>query len=148
MTKEVSITVPWPPSANVYWRTTQYGRLFPSKKAKEYIKLVESVVQSLGLQPMPEGVELEALYQVVYPADKRSRRRDLGNCEKVLSDALESAGVIPDDVQLHRIVLERMEPEGCGCVKVVIKEMHRKRGQELRGEDEEGGDMDWDVFGI
>lgn len=39
---------------------------------------------------------------------------DLGNCEKVLSDALNGV-VWADDKQLRRIVLERMEPDARGA---------------------------------
>jgi crossover junction endodeoxyribonuclease RusA len=140
---ELTLTLPWPPSANTYWRTTHHGRMYPSKRAKEYIQTVQSVVLSLRLKPLPADVELEALYRVTYPADKRSQKRDLGNCEKVLSDSLQSSGVLPDDNQLHRIVLERMPAEGDGRVEISLKTL-----QNPHDEDEGAEDMYVDVFGI
>jgi crossover junction endodeoxyribonuclease RusA len=139
----ITITLPWPPSANTYWRTTQHGRMYPSKKAKDYIQTVRSIIQNLMFQPFHPGQELIAEYRVVYPADKRSARRDLGNCEKVLSDALQAAGLIPDDNQLHRIVLERLPVDGDGRVEITLKTL-----QNPHSEDEGVEDMHVDVFGI
>ena len=44
---------------------------------------------------------------------------DLGNCEKVLSDALNGVAW-KDDKQLRRIVLERAEPDGVARVEATI----------------------------
>jgi crossover junction endodeoxyribonuclease RusA len=44
---------------------------------------------------------------------------DLGNCEKVLSDALNGIAWV-DDRKHRRILLERMEPDGEARVEVTI----------------------------
>jgi crossover junction endodeoxyribonuclease RusA len=51
---------------------------------------------------------------------------DLGNCEKVLSDALNGIAWL-DDKQLRRIVLERCEPDDRGArVEIEIDAVRRK----------------------
>lgn len=126
----IRLTVPYPPSANRYWRTTVIGRraqTYVSAEGKAYREDVAWRARALGVQPIAGRVALTVRLYPHRPQDWKRRQRkdpetwddtvqciDLGNCEKVLSDALNGVAWI-DDKQHRRIVLERMEPDDQGA---------------------------------
>lgn len=126
----IRLTVPYPPSANRYWRTTVIGRrvqTYVSAEGKAYREDVAWRARVLGVQPIAGRVALTVRLYPHRPQDWKRRQRkdpetwddtvqciDLGNCEKVLSDALNGVAWI-DDKQHRRIVLERMEPDDQGA---------------------------------
>lgn len=135
----ISITLPYPPSANRYWRTAVVcGRamVHPSAQAKAYKSGVLAIALSAGIRkPLDGRIELHVQLYPQRPLDwaKRAKRDpqtwdddvrciDLGNCEKVLSDALNGVAWV-DDRQHRRIVLERMEPDGDARVVVTIRQL-------------------------
>jgi len=142
----ITLILPPPVSSNRYWRPARIGEritIVPTKEAKDYRKAVAWLAASAGVRTPLQG-RLEMLVQL-YPhrpldADKRMRDHgdlwdddvrciDLGNCEKVLSDALQGSAIV-DDKQLWRINLERMEPDGEARVVVRISQLQpRQRAQ-------------------
>ena len=108
MEKEISITLPYPPSINRYYRTFR-GRILISKPGREYRKAVIELTSDVVWDW--EGrvaVKLE-----VYPPDRR--KRDLDNVQKPLLDALQHSGILEDDSlvdDLHTIRGKRMPPDG------------------------------------
>lgn len=126
----IQLSLPYPPSANRYWRqATIRGRavIYPSKEAKEYKATVSRLAKLAGIrQPHDGRIALTVRLFPNRPQDwaRRARRDpytwddtvqciDLGNCEKVLSDALNGVAWV-DDKKHRRIVLERMEPDDRG----------------------------------
>lgn len=126
----IALVLPYPPSSNRYWRqATIKGRavIFPSKEAKEYKAAVAALARAAGIRAPHAG--RTALTIRLYPSRpqdwaRRARRDpetwddtvqciDLGNCEKVLSDALNGVAWV-DDKKHRRIVLQRMEPDANG----------------------------------
>lgn len=117
-------------SSNKYWRPVRIGNhitIVPTKEAKEY----KATVKTLAMQAGVRNVLLGRLAMTIRlhphrPLDWAKRARldpdnwadtvrsiDLGNCEKVLSDALNMIAWT-DDSQLHSITLVRCEPDEHG----------------------------------
>lgn len=133
-----AVTLPYPVSANRYWRAVSMGprlAMVPTKEAKAYKAEVAWKAKQAGLRlPLDGRVTLLVRLYPERPQDwaKRARQQpdswddtvrciDLGNCEKVLSDALNGIAWV-DDKQLRRIVLERCEPDEQGArVEVEIE---------------------------
>ena len=107
------LTLPFPPSANRYWRTTRKGRVYKAEDARDYTHAVRSaeLVQRLPGGPPPLGpgrrVGLRAVFY--FP----SLRGDLDNRIKVLLDALQGVAYADDKqvFELHaRRELDRENP--------------------------------------
>lgn len=140
------LTLPYPISANRYWATrvikpkgthNYRAMTYVTKEAEDYRREVGAIASAAGLSSATPGrVVLHVQLYPNRPQDwaKRARKDpdtwddtvmciDLGNCEKVLSDALNGIAWA-DDKQLRRIVLERMEPDDKGArLEVVIEHL-------------------------
>lgn len=133
----IRLTLPIPPSSNRYWATRVMGRraiTYVTSEAKAYREDVAWRARLAGVQPIDGRVALTIHLYPHRPQDWAKRQRkapetwddtvraiDLGNCEKVLSDALNGVAWI-DDSQHRRIVLERMPPDERGArVEVEIE---------------------------
>lgn len=127
----IALTLPYPVSANRYWRAVSMGprlAMVPTKEAKAYKQDVAWRAKQAGLRvPVQGRMTLLVRLFPERPQDwaKRASKSpdswddsvrciDLGNCEKVLSDALNGIAWV-DDKQLRRIVLERCEPDDKGA---------------------------------
>lgn len=95
------LTLPYPPSANRYWRTFAYidkrsgkpkAAIFVSEEAKRYKKGIATLAGAMLKLTGPVG-----LRAWVY---RPLRRGDLGNRMKVLEDAMEGV-VYEDDEQIE-----------------------------------------------
>jgi crossover junction endodeoxyribonuclease RusA len=138
----IELVLPYPISANRYWAS----RVIKEKKtgkwmamtyvtpaAKEYRTAIRDIVKAAGIkQPLAGRYLLELQLFPDRPLDWRTRMRkfgevwddsvrciDLGNAEKVLSDALQGV-VIGDDSLARRMVLDRMEPDS-DPARVVVR---------------------------
>jgi crossover junction endodeoxyribonuclease RusA len=115
----MTITLPWPPSVNTYWRHPTTGKLagrhLISEQGRAYREAVRALVAEsrTGAITGPVRVEIEA-----YRPDKR--RRDLDNILKSLLDSLTYAGVWADDSQVVDLRIYWADTIG-GMVKVTIK---------------------------
>lgn len=138
--KSITLTLPYSISANRYWATRvvipKGGRplamTYVTPEAKEYKAAVLIIARAAGvIKPIPGRVELNIKLYPHRPLDYLKRMRqngaawddtvqciDLGNAEKVLSDALKDV-VMEDDKWIRRIVSERMEPDSGGARVVV-----------------------------
>mgnify|MGYP000973889570 CR=1 FL=1 len=131
----ITLTLPYPVSANRYWKAiTIPGRtmMAPTKEAVAYRKEVARIAMSAGLaKPFPWRVAVELDLYPHRPQDwaKRSARDpagwdddvrciDLGNAEKVLSDALQGI-VFEDDRWIWDLHKRRKEPDADGA-RVVL----------------------------
>lgn len=139
----IHLVLPYPISANRYWKAvTIPGRtmMAPSKEAKAYKADVARIAAAAGLaRPMLCRVEMWIRLFPARPQDWARRARldpsgwdddvrciDLGNCEKVLADALE--GIVYDnDRRIWRQHKERMEPDAKGArVELAIRAIPRR----------------------
>ena len=141
----IRLTLPIPPSSNRYWATRVMGRraiTYVTSEAKAYRDDVAWRARLAGVQPIKGRVALTVRLYPHRPKDWQKRQRkdpetwddsvqciDLGNAEKVLSDALNGVAWI-DDSQHRRIVLERMPPDDAGArVEVEIEDIATARAQ-------------------
>lgn len=112
-----TLTLPWPPSVNGYWRSVG-GRQIMSKKARAYRKTVVDLVEPSSW-PVFEATERLKVRYDVYPPDRR--KRDISNLLKGMEDALTHAFVWEDDEQVDDIRIVRQRSEGKpGRVEVTI----------------------------
>lgn len=144
MVGDILLVLPYPISANRYWRsfasrgTHRRGAVVTtvSKEAVSYKAAVRACVIERGLRA-PLTCRL-AMHIDLYPKRPKDWERrakadpagwddtvkciDLGNAEKVLSDALQGLVYI-DDKQIWHQVKRRMVPDGEGRVVVTIRPM-------------------------
>lgn len=130
-----TLTLPYPLSANRYWRPVNLGKhisIVPTSEAKAYKTRVAWLARAAGVRAPIEGrVELQVRLYPNRPQDWQSRQRkhgaawddtvrciDLDNANKVLLDALKGVAIV-DDAWVRRIVSERMEPDA-GDARVVV----------------------------
>jgi crossover junction endodeoxyribonuclease RusA len=111
--QRVTVTLPYPPSANRYWRTTRDGRTYVSAEAKQYKKDVAKVAGRANLTG-----ELR-LTMFVYRPRKTG---DLSNRIKVLEDALQGV-LFNDDKQISEIYAVRLDDKQNPRVEVTVEEI-------------------------
>lgn len=140
----IHLTLPYPISSNRYWAVRVIPRkpkplaiTYVTEEAKAYKAAVGHLAKAAGIRTPSTGrVGLHIKLFPHRPQDwaKRARKDpytwddtvqciDLGNCEKVLSDALNGVAWV-DDKKHRRILLERMEPDAKGArVELVIEHL-------------------------
>jgi len=130
----IVLTLPYPISANRYWRhgvVAGRAQTFVSKDAKDYRERVGWIAKANGVRsPLAGRLAVDLLLYPHRPLDYRTRMRkhgalwddtveciDLTNAEKVLMDALNGIA-FEDDKQVRRYTAQRMEPDekGARCI--------------------------------
>jgi len=103
----ISLTLPWPPSVNRYYRSISRGalagRVLISEEGRAYRLAVDAVVREAKARKcydVPLSVAILAS-----PPDRRAR--DLDNLFKSVLDSLQHAGVYLNDSQIDRLLIER-----------------------------------------
>jgi crossover junction endodeoxyribonuclease RusA len=138
MSESITLTLPYPLSANRYWRTYMpKGFKAPvtvvSSDAKAYKAQVCGLAKIAGVKaPIAGRVAIDIRLYPNLPQDwqKRAKRDpmawddtvqclDLDNANKVLFDALKGVAIV-DDKWVRRITSERMEPDGEARVVITI----------------------------
>lgn len=114
--------MPYPISANLYWRHFK-GRTIVSKEAVAYKARVFAICRMVGVRLIKSGPV--AVHILLHPRLTKKgvaslTRLDLGNTEKVLSDALNGIAWT-DDKQLERILLEVADPIEGGGVSISVE---------------------------
>lgn len=135
--KPLVFTLPYPVSANRYWRPVRIGAhitIVPTKEAKQYKKAVAWLLRSQGVRDvLPGRMTVHLRLYPKRPLDYRTRMRkhgdlwddtvqrlDLDNARKVVYDALKDIA-IADDKCIFKDTGEVMEPDGRdACVMVAI----------------------------
>lgn len=117
--RAISLTLPWPPSVNGYWRRNG-GRYFISKQGQQFRKAVLEECQSMrSAQTLTGRLSVTV---GLNPPDKR--KRDIDNVGgKALLDALGHAGVYADDSQIDRLLIVRGGVRPPGCCTVLVEEI-------------------------
>lgn len=115
---EIKVILPWPPSCNHYWQRGRRGVMFISRRGQTFrTETILAVRAAPWFRKLKGEIELSIL---ACPPDKR--RRDLGNLEKAVGDALEHAGLYDDDYQVSRLVIERGPVCEDGRLEIVARE--------------------------
>ena len=113
----ITLTLPWPPSVNKYWRTFQ-GRMIISAEGRAYRKAVaDQVLIQRGAKHYAGKlrVDIEA-----FRPD--NRRRDLDNLLKAVLDGCTHAGVWEDDSNIVDLRIYWADTVG-GMLKVKVSEV-------------------------
>lgn len=117
--KTYTLVLPYPPSANAYWRSIVIKgsvRVLVSKEAKEYKERAGMIARRLFQKPLTGAIGMQLR---VYRPEKRG---DLSNRIKVLEDAL--CGIAyEDDSQIVEIRAYRHDSPRDGKVEVSIWQM-------------------------
>lgn len=129
------IALPYPISANKYWRPVRIGpriTIVPTKDAKAYKAEVAAIFRLAGVQPIAGRVRIHIDLYPHRPLDWQRRMRkegaawddtvqclDIDNARKVLYDAFKGV-VIADDKWIWQDSAQRREPDGEARVVVTI----------------------------
>lgn len=107
----LTLTLPFPPSVNRYWRHVGRRTLL-SREGRQFRERVCSLVAARKLNPLVGEL---AVSIDLHPRDRR--RRDADNFLKATLDALEHAGVYKDDAQIAHLEIDKCDPIKSGrCV--------------------------------
>lgn len=112
----VILELPLSPTINSYYGL-QGHRRYMTEKGKQFKKEVAHIVSQ---QPVRFGKSLVAISVVIHFRDRRVQ--DLSNRIKALEDALVQAGLMDDDSQIKRILVEEGEIVKGGKMLVKMKE--------------------------
>lgn len=122
----ITITLPFPPSVNTYWRSVNKGKLagrvLISEKGRQYREAVAQVV--LLMLGRARNIDGRLSVEITAHAPDR-RKRDLDNLPKGILDALTHAGVWVDDSTIDHLCIRRGEnaPGGRVVVKIAAMEV-------------------------
>lgn len=112
----ISVTLPFPPSLNTYWRHVG-PKVLISAAGRSYRTAVGDVVLMSVRRTRPLLGRL-ALRIEAQPPDRRVR--DLDNLLKAPLDALTHAGLWGDDGQIDELTIVRLPPTPGGRLRVVV----------------------------
>lgn len=113
----ITLTLPWPPSVNKYWRTFQ-GRMIISAEGRSYRKAVaDQVLIQRGAKHY--AGKLRVQIEAFRPDN---RRRDLDNLLKAVLDGCTHAGVWEDDSNIVDLRIYWADTVG-GMLKVKVSEI-------------------------
>jgi len=147
----ITLTLPYPLSANRYWRPVKLGpriSIVPTKEAKAFRAEIAVACHDQGVRaPITGRVHVDVKLYPGRPLDWQKRMRkeggawddtvrciDIDNANKVLLDALKDVA-IDDDKWVRKLTSERMEPDGQARVVVTITAIATVRPQaDLLGE--------------
>lgn len=115
---EYSLTLPFPPSANRYWRNVK-GRMVKSAEARAYRDEAGFLTLQQTYQTEGRGKPLTGNVKVVMDFYRPARRGDLDNRIKVLLDSLQGIA-FENDSQITEIHARRFEDKVNPRVQVSI----------------------------
>ena len=112
----IKITIPYPPSVNRIWRTNGKGTTYSSPAYKAWQKEAQWAI--IG---QTRGRKIIGPYHLTINAVRPDkRRRDIGNLEKALSDALVNSGFIEDDCNCEQILARWViDPDAPPCEVII-----------------------------
>ena len=117
------LTLPWPPTANTYYRHVGYRTLI-SREGRTFRRNVCALLGGGGPRKPPADGRI-ALCMDAFPPDRR--RRDLDNIQKPTIDAMQHAGVYEDDSQIDLLVTRRCEIARNGGLLVEVVPLPLRR---------------------
>jgi crossover junction endodeoxyribonuclease RusA len=138
----IVLTLPYPISANRYWRPVHIGKhitIVPTKDAKQYRTDIAWMATASGVHaPIKGRLAVTIALYPHRPLDWQARQRkdgdawddsveciDLDNTVKVLLDSLKGVA-FDDDKWVRKLQCERMEPDTKGKRVVVTIEPYKR----------------------
>lgn len=143
----ITLVLPYPISANRYWRPVNMGKhitIVPTKEAKAFKADIVRRARIAGItKPIDGRVRVEIDLYPQRPQDWAKRARanptgwdddvrciDLDNATKVLFDALKGAA-FGDDKFVFEYSAKRCEPDGVARCVVRIEKLHVEQMQQV-----------------
>lgn len=118
------LSLPWPPSVNVYWRNVG-GKVLISREGRAYARVVYGCALEQSMTTLSVGrkvfVAPVSVDITAYPPNRA--RRDLDNLPKAILDALTKARVWEDDSLVHDLRIRWGEVRKGGEIQITINEM-------------------------
>lgn len=111
-----TVTIPFPPSVNHYWRSVN-GRVLISKEGRLYR---DAIVAQAVAERWPNFDADESLRVDIEAWMPDRRRRDLDNVLKAALDSMTHAGMWSDDGQIDALSIKRVPTLG-GMLKVSVE---------------------------
>ena len=111
-----TLTLPWPPTINTYWRHVG-SRVLISRKGRIYRTDLMRMALAEGWKRF--GDQRLRVHITAFPPDKR--RRDLDNLPKCVLDALEHARVFDNDGQIDDLRIKRGPVKPPGRLQISIE---------------------------
>lgn len=119
----ITLSLPWPPSVNEYWRAVTFRhviRMLISKEGREFRRHVCALLWADGSPRFRDDVPLSVEVEL-YP---KMRTADVDNRNKAILDALQYAGLFEDDNQVVHISARRHLREPGKAAKVIVTVKH------------------------
>ena len=118
------LSLPWPPSVNVYWRNVG-GRVLISREGRAYARVVYGCALEQSMTTLSVGRKVfvvpVSVDIIAYPPNRA--RRDLDNLPKAVLDALTKARVWEDDSLVHDLRIRWGEARKGGEIQITINAM-------------------------
>ena len=99
----IKVTLPFPPTVNTYYRNVK-GRTLMSERGRNFRNIALMCCAFQKVPAIAIGTRLSVILNL-YPPNHR--KWDIDNRAKACLDALQHAGVIPDDEQVDRLTINR-----------------------------------------
>lgn len=121
----MNLSLPWPPSVNVYWRHVG-AKVLISAEGRAYAKsvyervIVYRAIKKYSGAPLKFDVPV-SVDIIAYPPNRA--RRDLDNLPKAILDALTKARVWDDDSLVHDLRIRWGEVRKGGKIQITINRM-------------------------
>ncbi len=119
----MTITLPYPPSINRYYRHVGFRTLI-SREGRTFRTNVCALLGGGGPRKPPAGGRI-ALCLDAFPPDRRVR--DLDNLQKPALDAMQHAGIYEDDSQIDLLLTRRRDVVRGGRLAVEVLDMPLRR---------------------
>lgn len=121
--ESLTLDIPWPPTANLIWRTTR-NVTYLSKTYKDFLRAAAGAI--LCQKPrdlfLTEPVRVEI---VLHPP--RNFHFDIDNRVKPILDILTRAGVWKDDSLVHELTVRRGEIKKNGLALVYLTVIEKEK---------------------
>lgn len=118
MKNSVILYLPWPPTVNSYYGSTQRGIKYVTKAGRLFREHVEKEIHE---QALAINLDCRLCCEIIlHPPDKRVR--DLDNYMKALLDACSIARLWEDDKLIDQLFIYRGQPTRKGLVRMKLDE--------------------------
>ena len=118
------LSLPWPPSVNVYWRNVA-GKVLISREGRAYARVVYGCALEQSMTTLSVGRKVfvvpVSVDIIAYPPNRA--RRDLDNLPKAILDALTKARVWEDESLVHDLRIRWGEVRKGGEIQITINAM-------------------------
>jgi Holliday junction resolvase RusA-like endonuclease len=118
----ITINLPTPPSVNRIWRVGAGGRVYIDPKYNAWRRFAGWELAAQRPGKLPHGQQLAVTIRL----GRMKRTKDADNCAKAVLDLLEAHGVIRNDRDVAKLVIERDGAISTGRVLVEARVIKKK----------------------